>query len=233
METSKVSHRGAWAFVILLVAFLALAAAWRWTPLGDWMAPDRLSAWAQTIRTHPFAPLWVIGAYVVGGLVLIPVTLLMVLTAITFHPLPAIIYSFVGGVLSAVLSYWIGNHLGGKTARRLTDSRLGRVSRRLGKRGIITMVAARLLPLAPFTVVNMVAGASHIAFWDFFLGTSIGLLLEILAITLFGARLRNAIREPGVLNVLLTLAVLVLIVVAVRWLRRRLAPEVMVETEEK
>ena len=44
------------------------------------------------------------------------------------------------------------------------------------KRGLLAVVTFRLLPVAPFTLVNLAAGASGIRFADFLVGTVIGLL---------------------------------------------------------
>ena len=38
------------------------------------------------------------------------------------------------------------------------------------------VITLRIVPVAPFTVVNLVAGASHISFRDFALGTLLGML---------------------------------------------------------
>jgi uncharacterized membrane protein YdjX (TVP38/TMEM64 family) len=54
-----------------------------------------------------------------------------------------------------------------------------------------------MLPIAPFSIVNVVAGASHIRWSDFLLGTVIGLLPGVLAMTFFVDRALAVIREPG------------------------------------
>ena len=47
------------------------------------------------------------------------------------------------------------------------------------------MAVVRNLPVAPFTIVNMVAGASHIKLGDFLLGTALGMAPGIVAIMVF------------------------------------------------
>jgi uncharacterized membrane protein YdjX (TVP38/TMEM64 family) len=80
----------------------------------------------------------------------------------------------------------------------------------------------RVLPVAPYSVVNLIAGASHIKVGVFLLGTVLGMAPGILGMTLFGGQLMNALRSPGPV----TLAILVLIVLLVvglgALLRRRL-----------
>ena len=80
----------------------------------------------------------------------------------------------------------------------------------------------RLLPVAPFSVVNVVAGASHIRWSDFMLGTLIGLLPGIATMTFFVDRAVAAIRHPGTVTFVLLAAAVALIVGLAFTLRRRL-----------
>lgn len=70
----------------VLLFLLALAAAWRWTPLSGWINRENLAAWAGELHSHPMSFLGVLGAYVAGGLVMIPVMLLTGVTAMIYAP---------------------------------------------------------------------------------------------------------------------------------------------------
>jgi len=103
---------------IFLVVLVALAAAWRWTPLGSWLDVAMLVEGARPLRDHPFTPLLVIGAYAMGGLVVAPITGLIIATAMAFGPLLGIAYSLLGCLVSAAITYGIGSLLGRETMRR-------------------------------------------------------------------------------------------------------------------
>jgi phospholipase D1/2 len=208
--------------VIVLFALVALAAAWRWTPLSEWISVDRLSAWASALRGNPLAPLGVVAAYVVGGLLMVPVTLLVGVTAVVFNPFPGSLYAIFGCLSSACLTFGIGARLGKNTLRRVAGTKLNLLSKRLAKRGILTVVVVRNLPLAPFTIVNMVAGASQIKFKDFILGTALGMAPGITAVTLFADRLTQAIKHPHWINLAIVAAVALAVVLSVWWTKRRL-----------
>ena len=87
------------------------------------------------------------------------------------------------------------------------------------------MALLRLMPVAPFSVVNLVAGASAIRFRDFILGSAIGMLPGVALMTLFGDRLGAWLRRPDLGNlailVAVTVAVVALAIVLRRWSRRR------------
>jgi phospholipase D1/2 len=182
---------------LILLVLLGFAAAWRWTPLGEWLTIERIAGWIEHLRGSPAAPFIILGGYMVASLILVPVILMILATAFAFGPLTGSVYSLVGCLLAAVLTYALGRILGRDTVRRLGGSRLNRVSRLLAAHGLATMFTVRLLPIAPYTVVNIVAGASHIRLRDFVLGTILGMTPGIVAISFFEHQLQVAIREPG------------------------------------
>jgi uncharacterized membrane protein YdjX (TVP38/TMEM64 family) len=74
------------------------------------------------------------------------------------------------------------------------------------------MIVVRLLPLAPFGVVNIVAGASHIRLRDYLIGTAIGLAPGIFLTTAFAHNLLQAIREPSAATIGVMVIVLLLLI---------------------
>lgn len=222
----KVNRR--WQLLVgLLVSAFALAAAWRWTPLVDLVNLGTLETFGQTLRGNPWAPLWVIGVFVAGGVAIMPVTLLILATALAFYPPAAFFYALAGCVASALTTYGIGHLMGGGMVRQLAGPRLNQLSRQLARRGFWAVTVVRFLPVAPFSIVNVVAGATHIRLRDFTLGTIVGMGPGILAITLLERSLEQAIRRPGLGSFLLLagviLAVLAVTAVVRRWLARKAA----------
>ncbi|MFL6650514.1 MAG: VTT domain-containing protein [Sulfurifustaceae bacterium] len=219
-EEHAPTHRRVVLAVATLVAVLLLAAAWKWTPLREWLDIDVLTRYVSGLRDYPGAPLLVIGAFILGGFIVVPVTLLVIATAFAFGPLQGFVYSLIGGVASAVLLYGVGRSLGRDTVRRFAGKRLNRLSRRLGERGVLAVALVRMLPVAPFTVVNLVAGASHIRLRDFVIGTLIGMGPGMLMISLFVDRVGATIQNPGLGTGLLLAAILALIFLGTYALKR-------------
>ncbi|HSC07095.1 MAG TPA: hypothetical protein VLD59_09740, partial [Steroidobacteraceae bacterium] len=74
-----------------------------------------------------------------------------------------------------------------------------------------------------FTLINLAAGASHIKFRDFVLGTILGMAPGMAAIVLFSGQLGEVLRSPDLYNVG-ALTVLLLTIVSVGlWFWRRFA----------
>lgn len=222
-----------WALLAgFALAMLALSAAWRWTPLGEWVSLDVLRAWGVAVRGSPWAPALVVALFVLGGIVVFPVTVLIFATALTFAPLQAFFYALAGVLASAALTYAGGHFLGRDTVRRLAGAKINRLSQQLAQRGVIAVLLVRFLPIAPFSIVNLVAGASHIHFRDYFLGTMLGMGPGILAITIFENRLRIALTEPEPANIVFLGIVLLAIGGGILYLRRWLSGKKRGEGDE-
>ena len=210
---------------VTLLAFLALAGAWRWTSLRDWLDVPALVTYLQTFNDSSLAPVLAIGAFVLGGLVVAPVTVLIAVSVLAFGPLFGFLYSFTGMTLSALLTFGLGHLLGHETVRRLAGSRLNKISRRLAQKGILAIIAVRIIPVAPFSFINLVAGASHIRFRHFLIGTLIGELPGLLALSIFVDQIGEAIRYPGTGSLFALAAVAILMVVGILGLRRWMGGE--------
>jgi hypothetical protein len=123
--------------------------------------------------------------------------------------------------LMVIGAYLLGGLVGRDTVQRLAGARLSHLSQRIARHGLIAILLVRIVPVAPFTVVNVMAGASHVRACDFALGTFLGMLPGLLLMTLFGDRLHEAMRSPKMESFLSLAALVVVIVLMTVWLRRR------------
>jgi phospholipase D1/2 len=210
-----------WALVV--AALVALVAAWRLTPLRTLLDVEKVAALGQRLSGHPAAPFGVLAAYLIGTLVFFPITLLLGGTALLFPAPIAIIYCMVGALSAASTTYGIGRLVGRFRPRWLQRPRLMRVSRQLRRRGTLAVIAARMLPVGNFSLINMTAGAFGVPFRDYLLGNVIGLLPGVLALTVFADRIGATLRNPHVPNLIVLVLVAGAIGRTLWWLKRRIA----------
>jgi phospholipase D1/2 len=215
--------RGNWLWLALgVLAVIFLAIVWRFTPLAEVANRDNLVAIIHTMTAGwTMYPLIVL-AFLVGGVVLFPVTVLIGATAILLEPGPALIIALVGTQCSAAAAYGVGMKLGRRRIRRMAGDRLNRISKYLARHGVLSMATVRLLPIAPFTIINFVAGASHIRFTDYMLGTLLGMFPGILAVTIFTDQLLAFLLNPSPSNILIMSGALIFLFLVTKWLKRRL-----------
>ena len=182
--------------VILLAVVVALAALWRWTPANQWLNVTSALALAEWIRQQPLSPLLVLAFHVAGGLVVFPVTLMIIATVVVFGPWWGSLYSLLGATLSALVTFGAGHVAGRETVRRISGSIVNRLSRKLSRSGLLTVITLRVVPVAPFSVINVIAGISHIRLKDFLLGTVIGMIPGVIAIAVLADRIAKSLKQP-------------------------------------
>ena len=85
----------------------------------------------------------------------------------------------------------------------------------------MAVATLRLLPVAPFTVINIVSGAFQVPIWQYTVGSLLGLAPGILVINLFAHQFESAIRNPGMGTFVLLGILLVITAVGVFWMRRK------------
>ena len=193
--------RRALAVASVLAATLVLATAWRWTPLGDLATVDRLLEAVQFLGRGPAGLLTLLGGYIVGGFLVFPVTLLIIVTLLAFGPLVGAPTALLGSLLSAIALFGIGRVLGRYRVQRLAGRRVAHLVRRIAERGLWAILVVRLLPVAPFSTVNLVAGATPVTLRDYVLGTALGMTPGIVVMSMFIDRLEAAVRKPTPLAV--------------------------------
>ncbi|SOD41788.1 Phosphatidylserine/phosphatidylglycerophosphate/cardiolipin synthase [Nitrosovibrio sp. Nv4] len=224
-------------FLILtiLAAILGLAAMWQWSPLREWVNVDNLVGFAAEFEQAPSAPLLTLGVFLISGIIAFPLTVLIVVCVLVFGPWQGFLYSMLGALLSAVSTYGLGHLLGRNTVRRFAGKKLHELNKRLARRGLMTIIVVRIIPFAPFSVINMIAGASKIRFRDFVIGSAIGMLPGIVGISLFTDRLAATIQEPDLPAFAILVAVVGVIIVAGwtfwRWEERHRNPRLRAQSD--
>lgn len=214
-----------WALLGVIVVVLLLAAAWRWTPLQTYAQPRMLAGLLQTLRHSPWAPLIVAGLYLLGSAVLFPNTILNLATVLGFGTQLGPPLAMGGSLLAGLAFYLLGRRYGEAPLRRLRLRSVERLQQLLRRGGLATMLSLRLLPVAPYSVANLMAGAARVPILTFLLGSFLGLLPGILMVTAFGHQLRRMLKHPGPAEFAILAAVVLAGLGLMAWLRHRLERE--------
>ena len=219
-QKTRTSHVGR---VAALLGLLALAAAWQWLIPNRWLDFEALAAWQRSFQTHPLAPAMVIAVYVLGGIILFPVTLLTAVTIVSFGPVMGNLYGLAGWLASASLGFCVGRYIGQDWLSGLLDKRFEGLRCVVKSRGFLAVLGLRVVPVAPFSIVNMFIGASGIRFSDFILGSILGRIPGIVAFTLFAVQLQSLAHSISLAKFLMVMVGSTVVFFAQRWMTRRLA----------
>ncbi len=167
-------------FVVVMLAF-----GQHWLNLDQ--DEDQLSRLLMTTSQSPWALVGVMSVFAFLALTGFPQILLITATIIVFGPRVGAAYSWIATMASATLTFGLGHFLGGRWVRRFGSERVQRTINFLSHHGVLASGLIRVVPSAPFIVVNAAAGAAHIPLWKFWAGTGLGIIPKILLVALLAA----------------------------------------------
>jgi uncharacterized membrane protein YdjX (TVP38/TMEM64 family)/phosphatidylserine/phosphatidylglycerophosphate/cardiolipin synthase-like enzyme len=220
-DTTERAGGPAWGkLAAILFVIAALTALWRYTPLSTLFTPEHVIDWAEEVGGIAWAPLAVMAAYTPAAFVMFPRPLITLFAVIAFGPTLGLVYSLLGILGAALSTYAVGGALPRDTVRTLAGDNLNEMTEVLRRRGLIAVFAVRIVPVAPFAVEGMVAGAVGIKLTHYAFGTVLGMLPGTLTTTVFGDQIRTALEDPSRINYWLVAAV-VLFFAGVIWVVRR------------
>jgi len=187
--------RFAVAGIVLSLGCLALA--WQYTPLNAFTDIGYLADVFSQHTQSQFAPLFAIAAFVLGGLVAFPVLVLIAATAAALGPWLGFASAFAGVLLSASLLFMIGRFMGHKRLQSLLGQRALRIQNRIVGKGAVAVALIRMVPIAPFSLVNLLAGASRLTLRDFLIGTILGMAPGIITMAALGTQIADFARNAS------------------------------------
>lgn len=205
---SKKGRHRPYMLALACLLTVALALCWVYTPLSTLADPALWQRLLSEIR-GPWELVIVTLIFVLAGFVAFPVVVLIACTAVVFGAWPGCAYATIGAMTSAIATYLVGRAIGSESLRSFLGPRLNRVNESLRTSGIMTVTIARLVPAAPYTLVNLAAGALHINPVHYFIGTALGLAPGILIMSLLGHHIMAVFSHPTTFNVSLMIGLLV------------------------
>lgn len=177
----------------VLIVCTVVAVVWSLLPTTTWDL-DAISAWMAPHRHVWYGLPVVVFAFV--ALAPVPVMLLIAATGIAFGPLLGPIYAMAGCLASGSVGFGIGRWLGQHRVEQLGGERVARVTNTLRRNGTLAVFFLRKIPF-PFTLANIIVGASTVTYRDFVVGTLLGMTGLVIGLAGFGYQLTMALRSPS------------------------------------
>lgn len=175
------------AIIITLVSLLVIGRLY----FADDMVTFINNALGEARRT-PFALPVTIAVFSTMSFVGAPQILLIGACVIAFGPEQGFWLSWIATIISGAVNY-----AAGRLSRAAAQKHLGangRFTTFIGKNGFLASLAIRLVPSAPFVVVNMAFGAARVGFAVFLGGLAIGVLPKTALIAFAGESVMNVLR---------------------------------------
>jgi uncharacterized membrane protein YdjX (TVP38/TMEM64 family) len=178
------SGRGKAMFKAAILATFVIGAIIlvRYTPIKDYLSAEQLGHFLDTAGI--WAPMVFILIYTVGVCLFVPGTLLTGLGAAIFGPYWGFLYVWIGAMLGACAAFVIGRTLGREFAASLIGDRLKKYDEAIERNGFATVLYLRLVYF-PFTPMNFGMGLTRVRFWDYVVGTGLGIIVGTFIFTFF------------------------------------------------
>lgn len=196
--TSTPPGGGTWTAVALTVAgiVLGLAIALAIPPLrnaiGDAISGDTASVRRELRDLGAWGILLVAALAMVHTVVWYPAEILDAAAGFVYGFGPGLALVMVCWVGNAFAAYAIGAHAGRPLIHRLTGTeRFDRLEAAAHDGGATLLLAVRLIPIIPFSLFSIAAGAAHIPRWRFTWTTVVGYLPITAIFVYLGSRLEE------------------------------------------
>ncbi|MDP3594258.1 TVP38/TMEM64 family protein [Phenylobacterium sp.] len=175
-----------------------------------WLGLASDGPWALPVAVTAFAVLAFVG---------VPQFVLIAAAVVAFGAWTGFAYSWIGTMVSSLVGFYLGRAAGARALKTLSGESMQRFMDLVGRNGFLASLIVRLVPSAPFIVVNMAAGVTPMRLRDFAAGTAIGIIPKIVLTAFAGASIVQVLKGEGQRHIL-GLAVIAAIWIAIGWFAR-------------
>lgn len=165
-------------------------------------------------------PLLILGLALIHAVVFYPAEIVDAAAGFVYGFFPALALMMLGWLLSGLLCFAVGRSV----ARPLLDrwfgtERFERIEAAIERGGVTLLLAVRLIPIVPFSLVSYAAGAARVPIWRFIWTTAVAYLPITALSVYFGTRLEGlSLTDPLVLG---SAAALLVLLLGGHWIMRR------------
>lgn len=156
-------------------------------------------------RSGNWAALILIGLMIAHNVVPIPAEMIAIAAGAVLGPVYGTMVIWTGGMLGAVLAFWIARKLGREFVERILPKKyLSKIDGFMDEQSTSGLLLVRLVPIVSFNVVNYGAGLTRVSWHVFLWTTAIGIIPITLLSVLIGAGASN-VKPEIVLPILFVL----------------------------
>ena len=213
---------------ILLLILAVVAVSLLFWASAQVIGLDENGILARTFKSFagsPWALVIVAAGYTAASFIGAPQFLLIAITVAAFGPLYGFVFSLLATLVSASTNFLMARYLGADWLRKRGWVGIGGLTEMVGRNGFMAALLVRIVPSAPFIVVNMGLGLTRTSFPAFLAGTAIGIIPKTALIALLGKVVERA--QKGNIE-----AIGYLVLAAVSWIALAFATKWIVRQRE-
>ena len=181
--------------------------------------------WLGFAANGPWGLPVAVGAFALLAFVGVPQFMLIAAAVVAFGPVTGFAYSWIGTLVSSVVGFYLGRVAGARVLESFSGEGVQKFMGLVGRNGFLASLIVRLVPSAPFIVVNMAAGVTPMRLSGFVAGTALGIIPKIVLTAFAGNSIVQVLKGQGGAHIAwLVLIVAIWLVIgwfARRWLRAK------------
>jgi uncharacterized membrane protein YdjX (TVP38/TMEM64 family) len=158
-----------------IVAIIAAGSLWLLLAHREWFEDPR-QVKLEVLAWGVWGPLVYMMLYAVGPSFLVPGAVMTVAGGLAFGTLWGSVYSLIGANVGAVVAFGAGRFLGRGFVESVVGKRFDAMLGRIARHGFHIILYLRMVPVIPYNALNLIAGASRIAFRDYLWASVIGMI---------------------------------------------------------
>lgn len=153
--------------------------------------------WLGLASDGPWALPAAVAAFALLAFLGVPQFVLIAAAVVAFGAWTGFVYSWIGTMVSSLVGFYLGRLAGKRTLSTLSGESMQRFMHLVGKNGFLASLIVRLVPSAPFIVVNMAAGVTPMSVWQFAAGTALGIIPKIVLTAFAGNSIVQVLKGEG------------------------------------
>ena len=218
----RLDRRASRAVLASLALFALVLAVFLIGRFGLDLEPGAVRGWFERFDSYLALPATIL-IFTLLAFIGFPQFALIGAAVFAFGPVEGFIYSWIATMVSGTVNFWLARIFGADMVRRFGGQTVNRISEFVGKNGFWASFIVRIVPSAPFIVVNMAAGISQMSYLAFVTGMGLGVLPKTALVAFFGGGLIAIFAGGGIEAAAALIAIGILwigfMLLARRWLR--------------
>lgn len=209
--------------ILLIGTLLVFAiAVWRYFPRTGLIDPAWVENEISSLATMRYGAIYSVVFLVLLVLMFVPLNVLILAIATVQDSITAISCIISGVLISAAIGYVLGRRMGADFAKRRWPEAYKKLEKTFITQRVLSIIIVRLIPIAPFNVVNILSGTIRVHFVRYMIGTFVGVLPGTLALVFFQKNLMSVVLNPSLEHLLSFLLALVGLIMIFRFAKKRL-----------
>ena len=151
----------------------------------------------DSVRESPLAVPVAMAFYALAALLFAPVTVLSAVAVLAFGPGAGFLIALCGAMMAAMAGYALGRMTARDKIIFLTRTASEKIKSFAHKTDVTAIALLRLVPLAPFTAVNLALGMAGVPAFAYVWGTLLGFLPGTAVIIFVTGAFQNLWMDPG------------------------------------